>query len=97
MFNICGYGEGDARNTIEKFIDSPNTSENFKKHSRSIVGQVVKSVYDRSEKDKKRVFVNCWHLNEYESAAMWDLYLKNEEGVAIQTTFNRIKKSLGTN
>lgn len=92
---IYGYGEEDARNTIEKLIDSPNTSENFKRHSRSIVEQVVKSVYDRSEKDRKNVFVNCWHLNEYESAAMWDLYLKNEEGIAIQTTFNRLKKSLG--
>ncbi|EJP83496.1 MULTISPECIES: DUF2971 domain-containing protein [Bacillus cereus group] len=91
---IYGYGEEDALITIEQLIDSTNTSENFKRHSRSIVEHVVKSVYDRSEKDKKNVFVNCWHLNEYESAAMWDLYLKNEEGIAIQTTFNSIKKSL---
>ncbi|MED1304782.1 hypothetical protein BK704_01430 [[Bacillus thuringiensis] serovar konkukian] len=92
---IYGYGEEDARNTIEQLIDSPNMSEDFKRKSRSMVEQVLKSVYDRSERDKKNVFVNCWHLNEYESAAMWDLYLKNEEGIAIQTTFNRIKKSLG--
>ncbi|WP_144609010.1 DUF2971 domain-containing protein [Bacillus cereus] len=92
---IFGYGEEDARKAIEKLLDFPNTSENFKKHSRNMVGEVVKSVYERSEKDKKSVYVNCWHLNEYESAAMWDLYLKNEEGIAIQTTFNRIKKSLG--
>ncbi|MED1409795.1 DUF2971 domain-containing protein [Bacillus paramycoides] len=91
---IYGYGEEDVRITIEELIEFPNASENFKKHSKSIVDQVVKSVYDRSEKDKKRVFVNCWHLNEYESAAMWELYLKNEEGIAIQTTFNKIKKSL---
>ncbi|PEO80839.1 DUF2971 domain-containing protein [Bacillus toyonensis] len=91
---IYGYGKEDTSNTIEELLESTDSSENFKKHSRSIVDQVVKSVYDRSERDKKRVFINCWHLNEYESAAMWDLYLKNEEGIAIQTTFNRIKKSL---
>lgn len=38
--------------------------------------------------------VNCWHLNEYESAAMWKLYLKSNEGIAIQSTFKRLKDSL---
>src|ERR1700678_1577796 len=29
------------------------------------------------------VYLNCWHMNEIESAAMWDLYLGGEpEGVA---------------
>ena len=38
--------------------------------------------------------VNCWHLNQYESAAMWKLYLKSEEGIAIVSTFARLKDSL---
>lgn len=38
--------------------------------------------------------INCWHMNEYESAAMWDLYLKSNEGVAIQSTYSKLKKSL---
>lgn len=37
--------------------------------------------------------VNCWHLNDVESAAMWRLYLKSNEGVAVQTTFTRLCKS----
>ena len=40
----------------------------------------------------KCTIVNCWHLNEYESAAMWKLYLKSNEGIAIQSTFDRLKK-----
>ncbi|MCU4716445.1 hypothetical protein OCE25_29900 [Bacillus cereus] len=32
--------------------------------------------------------------NEGESAAMWDLYVKSGEGIAVQTTFGRIKQSL---
>jgi hypothetical protein len=35
-------------------------------------------------------FVSCWHLNDVESAAMWKLYVPNNEGVAIQTTFERL-------
>jgi hypothetical protein len=38
--------------------------------------------------------VNCWHLSEYESAAMWKLYLKSDEGIAIQSTFGLLKTSL---
>lgn len=37
--------------------------------------------------------INCWHLNEYESAAMWKLYLKSNEGIAVRSTFNRLKVS----
>jgi len=35
--------------------------------------------------------INCWHLNEYESAAMWKLCLKSNEGIAIRSSFNRLK------
>jgi hypothetical protein len=33
--------------------------------------------------------LNCWHLNPHESAAMWSLYLKSNEGIAIQSTYRR--------
>lgn len=38
--------------------------------------------------------MNCWHMNDYESAAMWKLYLKSDEGIAIQSTYARLKKSI---
>jgi hypothetical protein len=37
--------------------------------------------------------VNCWHLNEYESAGMWAQYVKSGQGVAIQSTYKRLKGS----
>jgi hypothetical protein len=40
----------------------------------------------------KFTLVNCWHLNEYESAAMWKLYLSSKEGIAIRSTFSRLKE-----
>lgn len=39
---------------------------------------------------RERVFVNCWHQNERESAAMWDLYGSRGLGVAIQSTIPRL-------
>lgn len=40
------------------------------------------------------VTVNCWHINKNESDAMWQLYLKNNEGVAIQSSKEKLIKSL---
>lgn len=39
-------------------------------------------------------YMNCWHANEYESAAMWDLYAKTNEAVAIETNYNKLKNGL---
>ena len=48
----------------------------------------------RQEREKAgvfrtRYFVNCWHMNEFESAAMWTLY-GQAGGIAIQTTKLRL-------
>lgn len=32
---------------------------------------------------RRSYFINCWHLNEYESLAMWDIYSRKDEGIAI--------------
>ena len=40
------------------------------------------------------IAINCWHMDEYESAAMWSLYLKSDESVALQSTYAKLKKSL---
>jgi hypothetical protein len=42
----------------------------------------------------RNVAVNCWHMNEQESAAMWRLYLAGSDGVALRSTFRRLKASL---
>lgn len=39
-------------------------------------------------------FVSCWHANEYESAAMWDLYGSRHSSVAVISTIGRIKASV---
>lgn len=42
------------------------------------------------EKQRQDFAINCWHLNEFESAAMWKLYLKSNEGIAVQSTYGRL-------
>ena len=33
-------------------------------------------------------------MNEHESAAMWKLYLKSDEGIAVQSTYNKLRSSI---
>lgn len=35
---------------------------------------------------RRRVCVSCWHLSEFESAAMWKLYGNSRQTVCVQTT-----------
>ena len=42
-------------------------------------------------------YINCWHMNEYESAAMWNTYTKSNEAIAIQTTYINLKNLLPDN
>lgn len=39
-------------------------------------------------------YVNSWHMNERESAAMWKLYARTNEAVAIQSTYARLRACL---
>lgn len=38
--------------------------------------------------------VSCWNNSEHDSAALWQLYSSDSEGIAIQTTIERLKRSL---
>jgi hypothetical protein len=41
------------------------------------------------------VYLNCWHMNDVESAALWKLYSANKyETIAIQTTFGKLDSEI---
>ncbi|WP_410510265.1 hypothetical protein RSJ42_09145 [Methanosarcina hadiensis] len=50
------------------------------------------SRYELLQTFRGEVGVNCWHVNEHESAAMWKLYLKSDEGISIQSNFKKLKE-----
>lgn len=39
-------------------------------------------------------YVNCWHLVNTESEAMWRLYCPGDHGVAIQTSYKKLSDSI---
>jgi hypothetical protein len=65
---------------------------------RSMSNDALQKLFSmQSELNRKfpsHCFINCWHMNEHESAAMWRLYSQADEAVCIQSTFNRLAGAL---
>ncbi len=75
------------REQFDKGVDE----ENEKLYKEKGFGDIprrnqVKSIYQGL---RDGMFVNCWHMNNYESAAMWQLYSRYGDGIAIQTTYHK--------
>ncbi|WP_396197162.1 hypothetical protein [Flavobacterium sp.] len=49
---------------------------------------------DYYKSHREKVVISSWHINEYESFAMWQIFTKNNEGLAIQSTIGRLKEAL---
>ena len=43
---------------------------------------------------KQQVYVNCWHMSEFESEAMWTLYGRFGDAIAIRTQYSSVVRSL---
>ena len=43
---------------------------------------------------RKNVVISSWHINEYESFAMWQIFTQKSEGLAIQSTVGRLQEAL---
>src|SRR5262249_13701274 len=44
--------------------------------------------------NRKKYFVNCWHMNDEDSTAMWKLYGSKNESVCITSTYQKLHDAL---
>ena len=50
------------------------------------------------QKEGRSHLINCWHVDNTESFAMWKIYCRDHQlSVAIQSTIGRLKRSLNAN
>jgi hypothetical protein len=49
---------------------------------------------DYYKSHREKIVISSWHINEYESFAMWQIFTKNNEGLAIQSTVERLQVAL---
>ena len=72
-----------SNDAIAKFMDWPAGSEQRQK-------DWAEGNAKRRRDVRRGIFVNCWHMNDHESEAMWRLYAKTDQAIAIQTTYGRL-------
>lgn len=64
---------------MRKVLDKFEPSEKAEKYGNLFLKYLKKM--------REKAYVSSWHMNKFESAAMWKLYLKSDEGIAIQSTY----------
>ena len=86
-------GSYPKENVQQRAINYQNRLEQIPNYIRRDlhIGSGDKAVSQFFKKLRKCIFINSWHESQHESAAMWKLYLKSNEGIAIQSTFGRLK------
>jgi hypothetical protein len=60
------------------------------------IENLTKMLEEHALIQREYVFLNCWHLNNYESHGLWSLY-SGDRGVALQSTFARLRDSFKNN
>jgi hypothetical protein len=55
---------------------------------------LVKSAEDFQDYLLRNTFVSCWHKNIDENMVMWEIYGRDTDAIALQTTVGRINESI---
>ncbi|WP_261385004.1 DUF2971 domain-containing protein [Haloarcula hispanica] len=66
----------------------------FRYEQSQIPERVIETISTTAKKFRKTTYLNCWHANTHESAAMWDLYLPADKGIAIKSTVGRFREAI---
>lgn len=64
-------------------------------NSKGIHPNMQKAYIKYLEEGSREVYINCWCKESHEMVHMWKIYSK-ENGVAVETTFDKLKSSLIT-
>jgi hypothetical protein len=86
------------------FCRADHFSDKFEGAFTPSLRQQISDAYARGEIDfsyeqfkrrmRESVFINCWHRNQDDSAAMWALYGKSDCAVALTTTVGQLAGTL---
>jgi hypothetical protein len=66
----------------------------FEGHLRTKDYDKMKFMHEHEIETKKFYFLNCWHIAEKESDAMWKAFVRESNGIAVKTTVNSLIDSL---
>ena len=71
-------------------VNALKAAQDAGEYPASMVDQIVKF----PKEFRRQMFISCWHANNFESAAMWKLYLSSNEGIAIRSDHEALVSAL---
>ncbi|KIC91326.1 DUF2971 domain-containing protein [Flavihumibacter solisilvae] len=77
--------EAAGRNDLNKRLGGDIT-----KAMRIIQEENNRGIQSLHQRFRRATVVNCWQISNFESDAMWRLYLKDNEGLAVSTTVGKL-------
>ena len=83
-------GEQDERWITERHTPPPDWDDRTWRWSQDVDLNIRMNL-------NKYMFINSWHMNDNESLAMWKLYDPAGYGVAVVSSFDRLRESLAAN
>ena len=88
--------------TIDEFVPPNEVNTDLERETladrQSLSKTQTSTTSDTFRKLQKRyVFINCWHIHEGESIALWRRYTRTNEAIAIQTRFSKLREALPAN
>ncbi len=64
------------------------------KVSQDVLLKQLEQLSSTVEAMRRWTYISCWHMNEHQSAAMWNLYGRAGAGIAVQSTFAKLRSCL---
>jgi hypothetical protein len=84
---------------ISSEYDRMEEKKNSQSQEQSIhpIQRLPQTMLQQFQLYRELVLINPWHYNEYESAAMWNLYSHENAGIAIQSTTRNLSECFKNN
>ena len=70
------------------------TLEEIKNNTKYVkyIRDSAEEIICRNQEYKKEIFVNCWHVNDYEPYSMWKVHTTMNTGIAVKSTYADLKR-----
>ncbi len=86
-------------NNMTRGSEQEEEEVNFQSQDQSnrFIHRLPQTMLQQFQLYRELILINPWHYNEYESAAMWNLYSHENAGIAIQSTTTKLSKCFRDN
>ena len=94
--NIFSEQKEDLKKVVKQMIiNKPSIKNNNEfKMIENRINDKKSSFIDIEKQVKEKFCVSCWHINDDENDALWKIYTNKGQGIAIETTSEKLEKSL---